>query len=99
MGKREGLAGAETCFYNAPYIKPNGKEDAIPFTKLTECNKTNTNRKRCFLYAYQVTMRVEGDQIIEPRMYTKITFKQMKGGLIMLPGDELKTSFSSSYTE
>lgn len=52
MGKREGLAGAETCFDHTPYILPDGKEDSIPYTALTECNKANTDRRRCFQYAY-----------------------------------------------
>jgi len=48
MGKREELSGAETCFDKTPYIRPDGKEDSIPFTSLAECNKANSNRKRCF---------------------------------------------------
>jgi len=31
-------------------------------------------------------------------MYSKITFKQMQG-LVVLPGDQIKSAFKSSYTE
>ena len=42
MGKREELSGAETCFDKAPYTLPSGKEDSIPYTSMTDCNKANT---------------------------------------------------------
>jgi len=58
-GKRSELAGAEACFDHTPYINPqSGKEDNIPFTVLDICNKANPNKKRCFLYSYQVALKV-----------------------------------------
>jgi hypothetical protein len=74
FGKRQELAGAETCFDHTPYITDSGKEDSIPFTVLDICNKANNNRKRCFLYSYQVTLHVTGPVDILPKLYTKITF-------------------------
>jgi hypothetical protein len=57
-GKRQELAGAEACYDHTPYIGASGKEDDIPFTILDICNKANTDRKRCFLYSYQVSLYV-----------------------------------------
>jgi hypothetical protein len=48
FGKRQELAGAETCFDHTPYISASGKEDSIPFTIMDICNKNNDQRRRCF---------------------------------------------------
>lgn len=62
------------------------------------CNKASDKRKRCFQFSYQVTLHVSGPVDIKPKLFTKITFKDVTG-LVILPGDQLKTSFQSSYTE
>lgn len=101
FGKRQSLAGAETCFDHTPYVITTAdgtKEDQIPYTVLDICNKYGPERKRCFLYNYQVTLHVNGPVDILPKMYSKITFKQMQG-LVVLPGDQIKSAFKSSYTE
>jgi len=69
-GKRHDLAGAETCFDHTPYITPSGKEDSIPFTTMDICNKANPDRKRCFLFSYQVTLHVTGPIDILPKLFT-----------------------------
>jgi hypothetical protein len=91
-GKRQKLSGADTCFDHTPYITSNGREDSIPFTVLDICNKANPDRKRCYHYSYQVTLHVGGQVDILPKMFTKITFKNF-GGLVVLPGDQIKSSF------
>lgn len=99
-GKRQDLAGAETCFDHSAYIinTPDGdKEDQIPYTKLNICNKANTDRKRCFLYNYQVALHVGGPVVIQPKMFVKITFDSFENGVI-LPGDQTNIRFSSHYT-
>jgi len=93
-GKRQELAGAEACFDHTPYISDSGKEDDIPFTILDICNKANTDRKRCFLYSYQVNMFVKDqDPMLVPKIYTKISFKNLKSKMIILPGDQIKARF------
>jgi hypothetical protein len=96
-GKRQEFAGAETCFDHTPYITDEGKEDSIPFTVLNICNKNNDQRKRCFLYSYQVTLHVKGPTDISAKLFTKITFKNVNN-LVVLPGDQIKTTFMSGYT-
>lgn len=85
-GKRQELAGAESCFDHTPYITQSGKEDSIPFTVMDICNKANTDRKRCFQFSYQVTLHVTGPIDILPKLFTKVTFKEVQG-LVVLPGD------------
>jgi hypothetical protein len=86
FGKRQEIAGAETCFDHTPYIV-DGREDSIPYTSMADCNKANTDRRRCFLYAYQISMNIGGPRIIMPTLFTKITFKSMSDGITILPGD------------
>lgn len=69
-GKRQQLAGAVACFDHEDYIhegmrglKSNSVEDEIPFTVLNICHKHTEDRKRCFLYAYQITVHIEDDWI------------------------------------
>lgn len=92
------MAGAETCFDHTPYITTAGKEDSIPFTVLDICNKANPDRKRCFFYSYQITLHVTGPIDIMPKLFTKITLNSVDG-MVVLPGDQIKTSFTSDYTE
>ena len=99
FGKRQEFAGAETCFDHTPYITASGKEDSIPFTVLDICNKNTASRRRCFQYSYQVTLFVTSTDVdIKPKLFTKITFKSVTG-LVVLPGDQVKSSFQSAYTE
>lgn len=101
-GKRGDLAGAEACFDHSPYIKQNGKEDEIPFTILNVCNKSNTDRTRCFLYSYQVTLYVKDvslPKLLAPKMYAKIKFNSVNSKMIILPGDDIKTRFVTDYTD
>jgi len=101
-GKRQQLAGAVACFDHADYIhqgtratKAQTVEDEIPFTVLNICHKHTEDRRRCFLYAYQVMVHVEDDwtkqgpqyPLLEPRVYAKIAFKSLKKKMIILPGD------------
>jgi len=55
----------------------DGKEDSIPFTVLNICNKANDQRKRCFLYSYQVTLHVTGPTDISAKLFTKIILKNV----------------------
>jgi hypothetical protein len=65
-GKRQELAGAVACFDHTEYIRTgkkngvtyNNVEDEIPFTILNICNKNTVDRRRCFLYSYQITLHV-----------------------------------------
>jgi hypothetical protein len=50
------------------------REDNIPFTVLNVCNKQNTQRKRCYLYSYQLTLQTACPVNIKPKLYAKITF-------------------------
>jgi hypothetical protein len=63
-----------------------GVEDNIPFTVLNVCNKQNTDRKRCYLYSYQVTLQTACPVYIKPKLYAKITFESASN-LVVLPGD------------
>ena len=96
--KRQTLAGAEACFDHTQYVAEDKtgvvREDNIPFTKMDVCNKQSTDRKRCFFYSYQVTLHVSGPPILEPRLYTKVFFESL-GDLVILPGDQVKTSLNS----
>jgi hypothetical protein len=66
---------------------------------LNVCNKVNANRKRCFLYSYQLTLHVTSQSVdIYPKIFTKITFNEVQN-LVVLPGDQIKTSFKTDYTE
>jgi len=100
--KRQGLAGAESCFDHTPYIITSGdnkgKEDSIPFTNMDICNKNSRDRKRCFLYAYQVTLHVSGPVDIKPKPFVKVCMNSV-AQMVILPGDQVFSSFSTDYTE
>lgn len=101
-GKRQELAGAEACFDHSPYIKKDGTEDEIPFTILDICNKANVDRKRCFLYAFQITLFVcdkTSPPLLEPKVYAKIQFSSLNSKMIILPGDQIKVSLTTPYTD
>jgi hypothetical protein len=37
--------------------------------------------------------------LLEPKVFTKITFKSLNSKMIILPGDQIKTRFVSDYTD
>jgi hypothetical protein len=101
-GKRQDFGGSEACFDHTPYINPgNGNEENIPFTVLDICNKANSSKKRCFAYSYQVALKVKDTMtppMLENRIYTKISFNGFNK-LVVLPGDQVKTRFTTEYSE
>jgi hypothetical protein len=101
--KRQTFAGVNTCFDHSRYIIQDPttgqeREDIIPYTVLDICNKANVDRRRCYQYAYQLTFHVSCPADIYPKLFAKITLNSAKG-LVILPGDQIKTSFTTSYTQ
>ena len=37
--------------------------------------------------------------MLEPKIYAKIKFKNIRSRIVVLPGDQIRTRFSSSYTD
>ena len=56
-------------------------EDEIPYTYLNVCHKNTVDRRRCFLYSYQITLKIRDSVLnpvypmIVPTVYFKISFK------------------------
>lgn len=110
-GKRQSFAGAVACFDHMPYFHKHSTaiqseaDDEIPFTVLNICHKNAVSRRRCFLYAYQITILVRDSKtnsiypLIEPRVFSKIRFISINQKLIVLPGDQIKVRLVSKYSD
>ena len=72
---------------------------------LNICHKNTVSRSRCFLYAYQITIFVRDSErnsiypLIEPRIYAKINFNGIAKKMIVLPGDQTRIKFVTSFSD
>ena len=68
---------------------------------LNICHKNAATRRRCFLYAYQVTIRVRDSErnaiypLVEPRVFAKIQFTGIHKKMVVLPYDEVRMQFAN----
>ena len=65
-------------------------EDMIPYTNLNICHKDKPDKKRCFVFGYQVTINVaDVTPLLLPQLYAKISFNSMNARMLILPGDRV----------
>lgn len=73
-------------------------EDMIPYTPLNICHKQETDQKRCFIYGYQVAIKlvdISPTRMIDMYPYARISFNKMKSKMLILPGDRVGIRFGS----
>jgi hypothetical protein len=69
----------------------------IPFTPLNICHKTNTSQKRCYVFGYQVSIRVNDvNPLLELRPWAQISFNDMSERMLILPGDNIAIKYGAS---
>ena len=62
----------------------------IPYTNLNICHKDKPDKKRCFVFGYQVTINVaDVAPLLLPQLYAKISFNSMNARMLILPGDRV----------